>query len=144
MLVLSSIHQSKMDIVDLKLSDSEFVNETANLLFHEFKENWPNAWPTFDSALSEIKSCIGPNKILRVAIESNEVVGCIGGQPQYNGNVWEIHPLAVRNDKKLKGVPRWPTTNDQLLVAYDQKKPKRHAVCAMEFVQEGEQFPAGR
>jgi aminoglycoside 6'-N-acetyltransferase I len=32
------------------------------------------------------------------------MLGWIGGLEQYNGNVWELHPLAVRQDKQRQGI----------------------------------------
>src|SRR5690606_25148292 len=35
-----------------------------------------------------------------------EVLGWVGGIPEYDGHVWELHPLAVRPDMQRRGVGR--------------------------------------
>jgi aminoglycoside 6'-N-acetyltransferase I len=34
------------------------------------------------------------------------VLGWVGGLVQYDGNVWELHPLAVRPDRQRQGIGR--------------------------------------
>lgn len=94
----------KMNIVDLYKDDAKYINQLAELLFSEFRINWPNAWPTLESAKKEINGCLSENNIFRVAIDSNQVIGCVGGQPQYGGKVWEVHPIVVRNNYKKQGI----------------------------------------
>ena len=75
------------------------------MLVAGFAENWPNAWPDLDSALSEVQASLASDRISRVAIApDNTVLGWIGGIRQYNGNVWELHPLVVRPDSRGKGI----------------------------------------
>ena len=93
-----------MDIISLSKDHKDYVNQSAELLYSEFKENWPNAWPTLESATKEIVDCMCETKIFRIAVESNQVIGFVGGQPQYDGNVWEVHPIAVRTGYKRKGI----------------------------------------
>ncbi|CAI8011259.1 Aminoglycoside N(6')-acetyltransferase type 1 [Geodia barretti] len=56
-------------------------------------------------------------KISRVAVdEMGEVIGFIGGQPEYDGRVWEIHPLVVRPDLQGRGIGRALVTDFEDLV----------------------------
>ena len=84
----------------------DLMPQAAALLVEELRLNWPDAWPTLESALEEVKECLQPERICRLAIvEDNTaeasassqriVVGWIGGMPQYDGRVWELHPLVV-------------------------------------------------
>ena len=38
--------------------------------------------------------------------DDNAVLGWIGGIKQYNGHVWELHPLVVRADHRRQGIGR--------------------------------------
>jgi len=60
----------------------------------------------FSTLLDEIHKLLTPENTLLAAIEDDIVVGWGGILPGYNGNVFEIHPLAVRSDKRRQGVGR--------------------------------------
>ena len=46
-------------------------------------------------------------RICRVAVDQQgNLLGIIGGIPQYDGHVWELHPLAVQPHIQGKGVGR--------------------------------------
>ena len=48
-----------------------------------------------------------PDRISRIAIdESGTVLGWIGGIRQYDGNVWELHPLVVKPGYQGQGIGR--------------------------------------
>jgi aminoglycoside 6'-N-acetyltransferase I len=57
--------------------------------------------------LDEINDLLVPENTLLAALEDNVVVGW-GGilAPDYDGNVIELHPLAVRRDKRKQGIGR--------------------------------------
>jgi aminoglycoside 6'-N-acetyltransferase I len=97
----------KMRIIDLCPDDKETIRQAAVLLIESFKEHWPDAWPNMDAASKEVRESLGENRLCRVAIEeSGTVLGWVGGISQYNGNVWELHPLVVRADYRGKGIGR--------------------------------------
>ncbi|GFP18869.1 aminoglycoside 6'-N-acetyltransferase I [Candidatus Hakubella thermalkaliphila] len=96
-----------MRIIDVCPDDEEAIRQAAALLVEGFKEHWPNVWPDMDAALKEAQESLGADRISRVAVDDNgAVLGWIGGIRQYNGNVWEIHPLVVRPDYRGKGIGR--------------------------------------
>jgi len=96
-----------MRIIDLRPDDEEAVQQVATLLVESFKEHWPNAWPDMNAALKEVEESFGTDRISRVAVdESGMVLGWIGGIRQYDGNVWELHPLVVHPEHRRKGVGR--------------------------------------
>jgi aminoglycoside 6'-N-acetyltransferase I len=91
----------------LDLDDEEAISQVANLLVEGFEHDWPEAWPTQEEALEEVREALGENRICRVALgEDGMVLGWIGGIPGYESKVWELHPLAVRRDLQRKGIGR--------------------------------------
>jgi len=86
-----------MNIITLQPDNEHFIHQAAHLLMDAFHEHWPEAWPTFEDALKEVHEMLEPEKICRAVVdEQGNLLGIIGGIPGYNGNVWELHPLAVR------------------------------------------------
>ena len=95
-----------MQIVDLAESQTEQVAQTAQLLFQAFAGR-SAAWPTLASAQEEVLCSISPDKLSRVMVHQKEgVIGWIGAQPQYDGQVWEIHPLVVAPPWRRQGIGR--------------------------------------
>jgi aminoglycoside 6'-N-acetyltransferase I len=96
-----------MRIIDLDPNDQWTIDAAAGLLVEGFKEHWPRAWPDLAAALEEVREALEPGRIARVAVDDNgEVSGWIGGIPQYNGNVWELHPLVVQPGLHRRGIGR--------------------------------------
>ncbi len=97
----------RFSIVDLDADDEEAIGQAANLLVEGFKDDWPEAWPTEEEALQEVREALGEGRICRVALgEDGAVLGWIGGIPSYEGKVWELHPLVVRPDVQRRGIGR--------------------------------------
>src|SRR5579864_7833344 len=82
------------------------VHQMAELLVLGFRPHW-NAWETIDEALEEIQM-IRSKGFAQVALSDNAttVLGWIGGLPEYDGNVWELHPLVVHPDYQRQGIGR--------------------------------------
>jgi aminoglycoside 6'-N-acetyltransferase I len=96
-----------MRIIDLKPIDENLIQQIASLLVESFKEHWPEAWPTIEDALEEVRESFADNRISRVAInDEGEALGWIGGIRQYNGQVWELHPLVVNPKIRGNGIGR--------------------------------------
>ncbi|MGH2523058.1 MAG: GNAT family N-acetyltransferase, partial [Anaerolineales bacterium] len=96
-----------MQIVDLRPDDEDTIQQAAALLVTGFQEHWPDAWPDQDSALGEVRQMLAPGRICRVAVdEEGSVLGWVGGIPEYDGNVWELHPLVVRPGRQRQGIGR--------------------------------------
>jgi aminoglycoside 6'-N-acetyltransferase I len=94
-----------MHIRDLSPRDSDAIQQTAAFLVEAFREHHPHAWPDTKSALEEVKESFGQGRISRVAVdEEDKVLGWIGGIPQYQGHVFELHPLAVHPGHQRKGI----------------------------------------
>lgn len=96
-----------MRIVDLTSDNTEAIRQAAAILSAAFKEHWPEAWPDMESALEEVRESFGEDHISRVAVDDDgTVLGWIGGLPEYDGNVWELHPLAVDPGRHREGIGR--------------------------------------
>ena len=66
-----------------------------------------DAWPNVGTARTEVLASLEPGKISRIMVdEAGTVVGWIGGQPQYDGRVWELHPLVVAESHRGRGLGR--------------------------------------
>jgi len=92
-------------IIDLNYLDEDLHHQAAHLLLLGFAHDWPNAWPTLETALDEVKETLGEEKICRLAVtESGEVIGWIGGFPQYDGQTWELHPIVVHPEYQGVGI----------------------------------------
>jgi aminoglycoside 6'-N-acetyltransferase I len=81
-------------------------DQMAELLVIGFLEHW-NAWKTTEEGRQEIQDILETG-FVRVALNdtSDRVLGWIGGLPDYDGKVWELHPLVVHPDHQKQGVGR--------------------------------------
>ena len=96
-----------MDIMSLQPADEGLIQQAAQLLLDAFREHWPDAWPTLEEGLQEVHEMLETGRICRVAVDQQgNLLGIIGGIPQYDGHVWELHPLAVQPHMQGKGVGR--------------------------------------
>ncbi len=94
-----------MQIVDLNPGDEQIIQQVAAILVEGFKEHWPDAWPDMGSAVEEVRESFGADRISRVAIDDDgTALGWIGGIIDYDGNVWELHPLVVSLKHQGKGI----------------------------------------
>lgn len=95
-----------MRIIDLT-DDDGLIEQIAALLVAAFAAHWPDAWPDIESARAEVRESLAADRISRVAIDDDgTALGWIGGQSQYDGNVWELHPLAVQPTQQRRGIGR--------------------------------------
>lgn len=83
------------------------IRQMAALLVDGFRDFWPDAWPDLPSAEAEVREALAPEKVCLAAFDGEgRVAGWIGGQPQYDGRVWELHPMVVRADLRGRGIGR--------------------------------------
>lgn len=92
-----------MQIINMTQVNKTQLIQAAQIL----TDSIPIGWPTLHDAMDEIKERLIPENTLLAAIENDIVIGW-GGilAPMYNGNVFELHPLAVRGDKRNLGIGR--------------------------------------
>jgi aminoglycoside 6'-N-acetyltransferase I len=92
-----------MNIVDLASQPGNMREQAANLLVEHFDE--PLGWRDLDSAREEVA------RVLRegfawAMLDSQTLVGWVGGLPEYDGRVWELHPMVVHSAFRRRGIGR--------------------------------------
>jgi len=94
-----------MNIISLLPDNNLLIQQATQLLVDAFREHWSEAWPTVEDGLKEAYEMLGAERICRAAVDEGEnLLGIIGGLPQYDGNVWELHPLAVQPAMQGRGI----------------------------------------
>lgn len=95
-------------IVPLRPEDRDAVRQAAQLLVEGFRDNWPEAFPHLDDGLAELAEfATDAERSAWAAVDADgRVVGWIGGIRQYDGNVWELHPLVVGTAHQGRGIGR--------------------------------------
>ena len=84
-----------MQIVDLKPTDEKTIVQVGQILLDAFAHM--DYVKTIAAAVAEVRESFAANRISRVARDENgDAVGWIGGIEQYDGMVYELHPLAVK------------------------------------------------
>ena len=106
-------------LADLAAQPSHVRRQAATLLVEGFDR--PSGWPTVDVATREVDSVLRRGFAF-AAFEEGVLLGWIGGLPQYDGRVWELHPLVVRPQRRLRGVGR------ALVGAFEDEARRRDAL----------------
>ena len=91
-----------MEIVNMTQLNKTQIMQAAEIL----TDSIPIGWPTLQNALDEINELLIPENTLLAAVENDTVIGWGGILPRYNGNVFEMHPLVVRIDRRNQGIGR--------------------------------------
>jgi aminoglycoside 6'-N-acetyltransferase I len=96
-----------VEILDLDREHEALVEQVARLLLDGFREHAPGWLESLDDALDEVHESFAEDRLSRVALDgAGEAVGFVGGIRQYEGLTWELHPLVVREDARLRGLGR--------------------------------------
>ncbi|MBS1812648.1 MAG: GNAT family N-acetyltransferase [Acidobacteria bacterium] len=96
-----------MQIITLTPDNEQAIQQCAQLLYESFKHSAPEAWPTLEAALEEVRESLEEDRVSRIAIDHNSnVIGWVGGINQYNGHAWELHPLVVSETSRGQGLAR--------------------------------------
>lgn len=94
-----------MEIITLASSNTQLIEQAAQLLVDAFREHWPDAWPTVEAGRKEVQEMLEDERICRAAVDKQgNLLGIIGGIPGYDGHVWELHPLAVQQSRQGRGI----------------------------------------
>jgi aminoglycoside 6'-N-acetyltransferase I len=96
-----------MEIITLTKEHGHLIQQAAQLLVDAFREHWVEAWPTLNDGQQELDEMLEVERICCAALDDHgNLLGIIGGIPQYDGHVWELHPLAVQPNMQGKGIGR--------------------------------------
>ena len=96
-----------MHIMDLTTGDERRLDAVATLLSEGFADTGSRAWSTPEAARLEVEESLREGGISRVAVDADgAVIGWIAGMPEYEGNVWELHPLVVAPGRRDQGIGR--------------------------------------
>ncbi len=108
-----------MVIVDLATEPDQIREQAATLLVDTFDE--PHGWPTIATARDEVARVIGDGFACAMR-EGQLLLGWVGGIPEYQGRVWELHPLVVRREHRRRGIGR------ALVAAFESEARHRGAL----------------
>ena len=111
-----------MEIIDLAGQLESVREQAAVLLVEHFDE--PSGWPSMNRAREEVVQILRDG-FARAALESDNVIGWVGGLPEYDGRVWELHPLVVRREQRRRGIGR------ALVEAFEAEAASRGALTFM-------------
>jgi aminoglycoside 6'-N-acetyltransferase I len=95
--------RAEIRVVDLAEQPETILEKAAKLLVEEFDAAY--GWPTLALALDEVRRVIADG-FARAMTDNDFVFGWIGGLPEYQGRVWELHPLVVRREHRRRGIGR--------------------------------------
>jgi aminoglycoside 6'-N-acetyltransferase I len=90
----------------LRPDDADAIAQIAGWLPAALREMSETYVPDAETAFSIVREMFEPDFINLVARDDSGVIGWIGGQPIYDGHVYELHPLAVRPDQQRRGIGR--------------------------------------
>lgn len=90
-----------MQIINMKQLNQGQIDQATKIL----KDSFPLWILTQEEALQVMQACLISENTMLAAVENGVVLGW-GGilAPTYSGNVFELHPLAVRCDKRGQGI----------------------------------------
>src|SRR5258707_661381 len=108
-----------MNIVDLASQPATTREKAANLLVEHFDE--PLGWPDLDSVREEVARVLREG-FARAMLDSQTLVGWVGGLPEYDGRVWELHPMVVHSGFRRRGIGR------ALVAAFESEAHTRGAL----------------
>ena len=92
-------------IEDLTAEDDACLEQAAALLHAAFSPF--DAWTTMSEARQEVVDSLAEHRVSRVALDGHRtVLGWIGAIREYDGLVWELHPLVVREASRRRGIGR--------------------------------------
>ena len=81
----------------------------------------PRGWSSLETATREVEGVLRRGFAI-AALEDSVLLRWIGGLPEYDGHVWELHPVVVRRDRRLRGIGR------ALVAAFEDEARRRGAL----------------
>jgi aminoglycoside 6'-N-acetyltransferase I len=108
-----------ISIVDLACQAEPIGEQASALLVEHFDE--PRGWPTLPMARDELVRIV-QDGFARGALDGGTLLGWVGGLPEYNGRVWELHPIVVHREHRRRGIGR------ALVAAFESEAASRGAL----------------
>ena len=113
-------------IVDLHKCMPSVAQQVAQMMFSSFKTIAPDWFSSLADAEKEVKETLTTEHISRVLLDADgQAVGWIAGIVAYEGNVWELHPLVVRQSHQGLGYGRL------LILDFEEKVRQRGGITIM-------------
>jgi aminoglycoside 6'-N-acetyltransferase I len=91
--------------VEIKPLTPRDIPAAAHLLVDGFAVSAPDAWPTLGDAVEEMHECFEAGRLVLGAYDTGDLAGWVGGRHTY-AEVWELHPLVVRAERRHQGIGR--------------------------------------
>ncbi len=110
-----------MNIIDLATASEQVREQAAALLVDGFSE--PRGWTSLVAAREEV-SQVSSRGFTCAIIEGEMLLGWVGGLSEYQGRVWELHPIVVRKEYRRQGVGR------ALVEAFETEAGRRGGLTA--------------
>ncbi|MDA0815070.1 MAG: GNAT family N-acetyltransferase [Chloroflexi bacterium] len=102
----AAVGDARLNIEGLQPSDERAIEQCARILIDAFRGH-TESWPDMDTALAEVREDLTNGVITRIARgPDGNIAGWIGAIEQYDGHVWEIHPVAVAPQHQRQGLGR--------------------------------------
>ena len=99
------VSQVDFTIEDLGAADNARIEGAAILLHAAFAPL--GAWTTIPEARQEVLDSIASDRVSRVAVAGDgDVLGWIGAIREYDGLVWQLHPIVVDEAQRRRGIGR--------------------------------------
>lgn len=95
--------------------------QAARMLVEQF--DGPRGWPTMTLAAEAVAEVFQRGFALAV-LDGELLLGWIGGLPEYEGRVWELHPLVVDRRHRKQGIGR------ALVAAFEREASRRGGLTA--------------
>ena len=108
-----------MKVVDLAAEPASAREEAAVLLVEHF--DGPTGWADMISAREEVERVLREG-FGRAIVDGQKVLGWVGGLPEYDGRVWELHPIVVHSEFRWRGIGR------ALVEAFESEATRRGAL----------------
>jgi aminoglycoside 6'-N-acetyltransferase I len=110
-----------MKITDLAPLSPALHDAAAALLVSEFET--PSGWRDVRAAHKELDRILREG-FARAAIEGEQLLGWAGALPEYQGHVWELHPVVVQRECRERGIGR-------ALVEEIERETERRGACTL-------------
>lgn len=108
-----------MEIMDLASQPQPMIEQAASMLVEQFDEI--SGWDDLEEARTSVAEVLQKG-FARAMLAGETIVGWIGGLPEYDGLVWELHPMVVRREYRRQGVGR------ALVAAFEAEAARRGAL----------------